>query len=331
MEPVQKDHVKTYVDTYLYNKYPLYTKKLTNAIMQDPIIDKGSTAFEDVIYEVKRARVSDALVRILNSSNVILLNCDEPLPRAFKVFCAKDFRSKDQKLKIFIDCTNVITKSKNSTDLIVEESKLISYLINAGVTMVYHKATDKILSRNYLIVEAATCFAKLFTYIIDYLVKVSIQETNKIKVTYMSAMYFLQCVMGFDTDKSIGTAKKIAGISDREATMVDILLDKASHVKGVPESDTNPFKDIKCFIRAMREVMHYDSKAISEDIIVQKWMELFGPGTVFGLEYYPALSAMMTDAYVGSFLNSQKTIENICKVNMVSYSKYILDMINQVV
>lgn len=330
MEPIEKSSVKSYGDTYLYSKYPLYSKKLTDAIMQDPLIDKKSEAFQDVIYEVKRARVSDALVKILDSPNVILLDCDDPLPRAFKVFAAKDFRG-DRKVKIFVDCTKVITKSKTSRDLIVDESKLISYLINAGVTMIYHKAHDNVLRRDSLIIEAATCFAKCFTYIIDYLIKISIQETSKIKVLYLSAMYFLTSVVGIDSTKAINIAKKIAEISDREAVMLNILMDKATYVKGASERETDPYRDIKQFVRAMRTVMKFNAKIITEDIIVERWMMMFGPGTVLGLEYFPAFSAMMTDAYVGGHINQQKTIENVCKTNMVTYSKYAIDLINSVV
>lgn len=359
MELLDKNaSVKSYMDTYLYSKYPKYSEKLTNAIMRDPMIDKSTNAFQDVIYEIKRARVSDSLVRVLNSTNVILLDCEEPLPRPFKVFCAKDYRTTEKKTKIFIDCTKVITKSKTSQDLIVDETKLISHLINAATTMIYHKATDKILKRTSLVIELATCFAKAFTHVIDYLLKISIQETSKIKTLYLSASYFLRGIIGFEEKTSSDIAKKIAGISDREANIIDLLLDKVSRKINlreeyyldapyrdeklyVPETimeadnvnlkDLNPYENIKTFIIAMREVMHFDPKAIRDDIIIEKWMTLFGPGTVFGLEYFPAMSAMITDAYVGSYLNSQKSIESICKINMVSYAKQLITLIEQTV
>ena len=330
MEPMEKSSIKSYGDTYLYSKYPLYSKKLTDAIMQDPIIDKSSEPFKDVEYEVKRARVSDSLVIILKSPNVVLLDCDDPLPRAFKVFAARDFKG-DRKVKIFVDCTKVITKSKTSQDLIVDESKLISYLINVGFTMIYHKANDNIARRTALITNATACFAKCFTYIVDYLLKISIQETSKIKVLYLSSMYFLINVVGLDNEKADPIAKKVAEITEREAMMLNILMDKAAHVKGIPEKETDPYMDIKHFIRAMTEVMKFNKKIITEDIVVERWMTMFGPGTVLGLEYLPAFSAMMTDAYVGGHINQQKTIENVCKVNMVEYTKQVLEMINQVV
>lgn len=323
-------HIKIYSDTYLYSKYPMYAKKLTTAIMKDPVIDKGTDQFQDVVFDVKRAKISDSLVKVLQSPNTILLDCVDPLPRVFKVFCARDAKG-DRKAKVFIDCTNVITKDKTSSDLIVDESKLISYLINAAVTMIYSRRLSMIQRRSYMITQATKCFSKLFTFIIDYLTRVSIQETNKNKVLYLSAMYFLVNELQIAEETAIPIAKKVSFVSDREATMLNILLDKASHVKGVPDKDTSPFKNIKTFVNALRDVMHFNKSSMSVDIVIERWMMQYGPGTVFALEYFPALSAMMTDTYVGSYLNQQRTIENVCKTDMVEYSKMTLEFIEQII
>ena len=321
---------KAYNDCYLFKKYPQYQKQMMTAIMQDPIIDKDTDAFKDVEYEVKRTRVSDSLVRILMSSNVILLDCDDPLPRALKVFACRDMKSNDRKVRIFIDCTGVITKNEKSRALVVEETKLISHLINAAICMIYRKSYDTIKRRNFLVLKAATCFAKAFTHIIDYLTKISIQESSKSKVLYLSAMYFLEGIMDFDEEKSQPIAKKIAEISDREASMLNMLMDKSINAKGVPKDEANPFENIKTFIEALREVMHFKKDIITVDIVIERWMALYGVGTVFALELFPALSAMMTDAYIGGYINNQRTIENVCKVDMVEYSKECLSLIDSI-
>jgi len=326
----QSSNLKSYSDTYLYSKYPKYSQVLTKAIMDEEMIDKASTAFKDVEYEVKRTRVSDSLVRILTSTNTVLLNCDDPLPKAFKVFGAKDYRARDKRFKVFIDCYGVITKDKTSSAYIVDEMKLVSHLINAGVTMVYYKNPTLLLRRSQMIYKAATCFAKCFTAIIDYLVKISIQETSKAKVLYLSAMYFLCGILDMDDDKAMPIAKKIAEISDREAGMINILVDRASQVRGVANADNNCYENIKRFIEVLRTVMHFNVKAISVDIVVERWMKQYGPGTMLAMEYFPAFSAMMTDAYCGAYLNQQKTIENVCKTEMVDYTKQVLGLIESI-
>ena len=58
--------------------------------------------------------------------------------------------------------------------------------------------------------------------------------------------------------------------------------------------------------------------------VIDKWMYLFGSNTVFALEYYPALSAMLTDAYCGAYINNQKTIEKVVGNTLVSYTKNVI-------
>ena len=182
--------IKTYSDTYLYQKYSLYNKRLTDAIMKDPLIEKADESFKDVIYEVKRSRVSSSLLTILTSRNTMLLECIDPLPRAFKVFVARDIKSKERNIKVFIDCTGVIMKDKKYPQYVINETKLISYLINAGISMIYHKNFNSITRSSNIVTYSTEAFSKLFTFVIDYLTKVSIQESSKIKVLYLSAMYF---------------------------------------------------------------------------------------------------------------------------------------------
>lgn len=324
---------KSYSDTYLFQKYPRYQKMLFEAIMRDPVIEKNTDEFKDVIYEISRSKVlSKSLERVLMSTNTILLDCVEPLPRVFKVFCSRDPRNRNSGIKVFIDCTNVITKRAKSAEYAIDDIKLISFLINASVCMIYHKNIT-ILTRNTTIVKSlTTCFSKLFTYVIDYLAKISIQESNKIKVMYLASMYFLIGILQIGNDARTKTlATKIAGISEREADMLDILIDKASRPKTGSHNTADPYSDIRIFVNTLADVLHLDKRVISTDIIVEKWMQQFGPGTVFGLEYLPALSAMLTDAYTGGYLNQQKTIEKICADSMVEYNKALFSILDSTI
>nr|DAL58585.1 MAG TPA_asm: hypothetical protein [Caudoviricetes sp.] len=328
--------IKTYSDTYLYQKYSLYNKRLTDAIMKDPLIEKADESFKDVIYEIKRSRVSSALLTILTSRNTMLLECTDPLPRAFKVFVARDIKSKERNIKVFIDCTGVITKDKNYPQYVINETKLISYLINAGISMLYHKNFNSIIRVSDVVTYSTEAFSKLFTFIIDYLTKVSIQESSKIKVLYLSAMYFLCNILNFDPDekRTVDIAKKVSGISEREANMLNILMTKIedrnvekTHVR----TSDNPYENIKIFIQSLRKVMHFNEKVITPDMVVERWMAQYGPGTVFGLEYFPAFSAMITDAYIGGYLNQQKTIEKVLGTTLVFYSKEAISLIDRAI
>lgn len=325
--------LKSYSDSYFYKQYPKYQKLLLDAIMTDPLIDKATEEFKGVVLDLKRQRTDEALLRILNSNNTVLLDCDTPLPRTFKVFCAKEMKGKDRgKIKVFIDASNCIVKDPKHGDYNLNETALVSYLMNAGVAMIYHKNFDIFRRRSNLNINITKCFANSFTHIIDFLAKVSIQESKKIQVTYLSAMYFLMGLLQLeDENKARDIAMKVADISRNEAILLEDAMEKACRKHSdIKEKDLNPYENIKIFVNCLRDAMHLNPKAVSLDIVVERWMMQFGPGTVFGLEYFPAFSAMMTDAYVGGYLNNQKTIEKVCGKDMVQYSKDVITMLGSI-
>ena len=110
--------LKSYSDSYFYKQYPKYQKILLDALMNDPIIDKNTDEFNtNVIGTLKHQRIEEPLIRILKSTNTVLLDCDAPLPRSFKVFCAKEMKGKDKgKVKAFIDTSTCIVKLSNGID-----------------------------------------------------------------------------------------------------------------------------------------------------------------------------------------------------------------------
>ena len=50
---------------------------------------------------------------------------------------------------------------------------------------------------------------------------------------------------------------------------------------------------------------------------------LFSPSTVFAMELFPSFATMITDCYIGGYLNNQKTIEKVLGSSMVEFSKTI--------
>ena len=326
--------LKSYSDSYFYKQYPKYQKILLDVLMNDPIIDKNTDEFNtNVIGTLKHQRIEEPLIRILKSTNTVLLDCDAPLPRSFKVFCAKEMKGKDRgKVKAFIDTSTCIVKLSNGIDYDINSLALTSYLINAGVSMIYHKKFDIFLRRTNLLLLLTTCFAKTFTHIIDYLAKISIQESNKNKLMYLAAMYFLKGIVQYDDDKRCRDyAIRIGNVSPNEANILDILIEKSAKGRKHSAKDfIDPYDNIKVFVNSMRDTLHLNDKTVTLDLVVEKWMMQYGPGTVFGMEYFPAFSAMITDAYVGGYLNNQKTIEKICGKDMVEYTKDVISTLGTI-
>jgi len=303
---------KKYSDTYLYSKYGDYEKKLFSFLMESEEIDKDSDLFADVKYEVKKQQVSNSLIKVLMSKNVILMIGKESLNKAFKVFMAKDIkRNKD--MKCFIDCTDLIVKGKDGAYVCKNTDVLIAYLVSAMNTIIYYGDEKKITMNSSLCKAGAKCFSSLFTHVVDYLYKISTNSTLKAKSLYLSSLYYLCGILGKDfSDSTIAIAKQIAGISEREAEIYKLQI------------ESNSFLNLKFFIETYSKSMRLDK--ITVDVITEKWMYLYGTGTVFGLELYPCFASMMTDTYVGCYINNQKSIEKVTGRNMVEFTKTILSV-----
>ena len=307
---------KNFASTYLYSKYNQYEQQTIDFILKAERIDQSLPEFEDIAYEVKKRAVSPALVKVLASSNVVLMRSAKPLSKAFKVFCAKDIKNNGE-MRVFIDVSGIIRMDEKSGKYVCGRNEIdifISYLVDAMSTFIYYspKGTDRIVGNAKIRSVGAKAFADLFSHIVDYLCKISTMGGYKNKCNYMAAMYYLVNLLGASetSDATKAVARKVADISEREAEIIDI------------QMNPNSYLNIKFFVDTVADVLHLNKLTL--DTVVEKWMYIYGTGTVFALELLPAFSNMLTDAYVGAYINNQKTIEKIAGTGMVEFTKTIL-------
>lgn len=309
---------KTYAASYLYGKYSEYEKKIFSFIMSGTEIDKNSNEFDDIKYEVRKRQVSSSLVKVLESKQVVLMSNEVPLSKAFKVFCAKDLKGpKKDKMKVFIDCSNIIKKDDKSGRYVCRGNNIdifISYLVSAMHTFIYYADESRITSNSKIMSVGAQAFSLLFTHVVDYACKISSMPSQKNKCIYLASLYYLGNILGKDytTEGCRRIAKKISGLSDRDAGIVDIQLKSESMM------------NIKYFIETLSNILHLNKLTL--DVVVERWMSIYGTGTIFSLEIFPAFASMITDAYVGAYINNQKTIEKIAGQNMTEFTKILLSI-----
>lgn len=304
---------KNYSNTYLYGKYPEYDKALLSFIMEGDVINKDSDDFNGIIYEVKRRQTIPALLKVLKSEVVVLMTANKALPRQFKVFCAKDLRNgKKRDLKVYIDCTDLLHKNKEGNWVCDDIDVLISHLISAMVNVIYYKDEKVLVNNANLSQIGANAFASLMTHIVDFVSKISSTPKNKSYCQYLSAKYYIANILGKDenTAGNKNICRQIAGLSERESDIIDMQLSESS------------FDNIKFFAETLSRILRINK--LSVDVIVERWMYLYGVSSVFALELFPAFSEMITNCYIGSYLNNQKTIEKITGTTMVEFSKIIL-------
>lgn len=309
---MNKTPVKTYADVYLYG-VGNYEKKFMDFFIKSEIINKDIELFDIIKSEISRAQYSTVLLKTLMSDNVVLLyNRAESLPRSFKVFAAKDIKRGDRKTRVFIDMTDILVFGKDGSIKFNTKSTdvLISNLMSALANLIYYADAEKIVGNAKLVEYGTSCFASMFTHVIDYL-RIGGVDRLREKCMYLSALYYQMTILNKEYSETIERrAKKISKINDRDAQIVS----------GILPDDT--FTNIDTFIKAVAIVIR--SESLKLDNFVERWIFLYHSGTQFGLELYPAFSTIITNAYGGAYLNNQKLIEKICGRDMVDYTNTLL-------
>lgn len=309
---------KNYGDTYLYNKGG-YEKHLVNFLMTAEEINKKDESFENIKFDIKRRQIDSCLVKILESNNVKLMIHPVPLPKAFKVFAASDIKT-DKKMRVFIDCSDLIKKIDgaykcNNIDI------LIAYLVSCISNLVYYADPKRIIMNKDIIDAGARSFSALFTYIIDYLYKISNTPQIKVKCQYLSARYYIECILNKEfTDSGRAACRNLSKMTQREEELLELQIDEETM-----------FRDINQFVDKLLTTLKLKSpeEKSGVEIIIEKWIYLYGTGTQFGLEMFPAFATMMTNCYVGCYINNQKTIEKIAGRNMIDFTKAVLKIGNE--
>ena len=305
---------KTYAQTYLYRQFPQYEKMMLEGIMQGERIDVNDDKFANIMYDVKRRQVSSDLIKVLKSKNTVLIRPAKTIPKAFKVFVAKDVKN-DKKEKVFIDVSDCIF-DKNGEYVCNHIDWIIAYLITAMNSYIYALMPNKVLSNQSIIRDGAEAFSSMFSYILDRIYKISTVQSLRKRIEYISAMYYQINILGKDYSKQMESIKaiamKVSNIEPRDAQIVDLQLEEGC------------FNTLLTFTDNLNRIFKFKDLKVS--IIVDKWMQSFGTGTVFGLEFYPAFAMMLTNTYVGGYIDNQLTIEKITGQSMVKMTKSILQI-----
>lgn len=303
--------IKPVSKSYLYRETNA-SKKMYSFVIESERVDVNSAGFEDVKYMVKRNQYTSTLSRVLDNKNVILLINKIPMPRAFKVFAFTDVKesSKSTDIKVFIDVSEIMIKTGDTYDIkSADIAKFISYLVSAMSTLIYYGKPDALLNNSTLVNTGTACYALLVGNIIDYMRIGGVDKVRE-KTIYMAALFYQVNVLMKDYTDSVSLrAEKLSGLSKRETDLI------------YTQMESDCFEDINTFVKTLAKVLKTsDLKLVN---FLDKWMFLYQAGTQMALELYPQFSTMLTNVYVGAYLNNQNTIEKIVNRDMVEYTKIL--------
>lgn len=308
--------LKTYDDSYLYQQTK-YAQNIMQFLISSDVVDKNSEAFADILYEVKSRATSPVLSKVLQSSKVVLCLNHKPMPRAFKVLYAKDIKNKSNDKKVFIDCTDIIT-SDGGTYRCKNIAILLSYLTTAMTYVIYYNLPSSIIRNNTLTQTSTEAFVDMMLYLFGFMGLPVTYADNKEKMSYILAEYYLYCILCKKDDDMIGViAKKVSGLDAQKCSFMNTALapffEKPEEITIV--EFTNKFSEFILHQSNDTDAAH----KFTVDALSDLWMKRFGPGTIFGLELFVPFATMLTDCYIGAYLNQQNTIQKVVGTNMTKF------------
>ena len=123
----------------------------------------------------------------------------------------------------FISILKPLESLDDIDDILNDINRFISYLSCALNTLIYHVDPSIILNNNQMILTSTTAFAKLCTNIIDYM-RIGGVDNIRTKVLYLSSLYYqIGILLKDDNDSAEQKAKKISGISSRDAELLRVI------------------------------------------------------------------------------------------------------------
>lgn len=307
--------IKTYRDSYLYNT-KLHKidsdknrndKTIMDFIMNSTRIDKSSSSFAGIIEDIKRQQTSTVVYDILLMDKVQLCINNYELPRAFKVFDAKDVKGGTGNT-VFIDCTGLI-EYRNGFYVCKKVDVLVTYLYNALIYILYRYSNHKFMNNSDVILSSTSCYVSLFTFILDYLRIIGYAE-NKSKISYLIGLFYLHNMMGKELDTyTKNIAARIAGVEMRSIQAYELLIEDGM------------FDNINTFVESLAKTFRL--KGFNLEVFIGKWIYLLGTGTQYASELFSSFGVLLTSAYAGAYIVQQKQIERNCAADLVKFNNAI--------
>jgi len=303
---------KTFFNCYFYGLSNEKGNTVENDILEYVTnaqrINYGDVSFKNIKDQLKARSTSAVLYRILQRGDINLCIYKKELPSSFKVFCAKDKRSESNNKKIFIDATGLI-EYQDGQFYCKDIDRLATYLTGALVQMIYYTDTTKLTNNAILQKCSVSAFVKMFSGVMDYL-KVNNYLQNRERILYIAGVYFGYSVIGLD----IESARRISAVVNRVNPM-----DQKAHDYRYIEDD---LANIDTFITSITNT--FKLVGMNTAVFANKWLFLYGKGTIYAMELYPLFLSTMMYAYAGTYLNNWKRIETTCGKDMVDIAVNVL-------
>lgn len=310
--------IKTFSDTYIYNKTAdengSMGRAVINFIKTSDRINTASSAFEQIKTQVKVRQGNAIIYKVLMNKNIVLCIGKVEAPASFKVFRAKDLLSSNKEPKVFIDCTGLFKIGADGMFVCKEIDKFCAYLLMALVNFLYYDHNTNLIDNSTIAKSSTSCFIKLFTAVLDNLRVTNFSE-NRIKIAYITGVYYAFSVMGKPLESARSYAANAIGLNSKDAGGYDYWY------------TLEDLANIDTFISFLAKTFKLGD--LNSSIYLVRYMQMYGKGTIFGLELLPSFLSILTNADSGTFINQQKTILKLCGKEVVTATNEIIKLGNE--
>ena len=304
---------KNFADCSLYAKTNAEgltaEKQLIDFLLNGQRINYGDPSFKNIRDNLKSRVNAAVLYRLLQNGGINFVIAKRELPSAFKIFYGRDPRSASRHKTIFVDVTGLIYE-QNGVFYCKDIDKFSTYLLGVLANYLYYLDNSKLLRNGNLQRASVSAFCKMFGGLLDYL-RVTGYLENRPRILYITGVYFGTNVMGLD----MATARKVSMIANKLTPQEA----KAADYYYVAEDE---FIDIDSFCNSI--INTFKLKDLTTGVVLDRWYFLYGKGTHFALELYPAFLQTVLYAYSGTYLNNWKRIESVIGRDMTDIATMIL-------
>lgn len=186
-------------------------------------------------------------------------------------------------------------------DMSIDPKKLYTLMEAAYMAIDYSNSYSRYNTNSRVIESGSRMYASMMFNAINKKFNIGIDKRKSEFVLFFAAKFFMINVLGKDLNAiSIinNTAKKLC-----KTTPAALVMDKDE------EFPLEAYKDLNSFLTALSQVCAINN--LNTRTFLETYMQMYGEGTILGLELFPYFVLNISSAMNAAFMNNQYMFENI--------------------
>ena len=192
-------------------------------------------------------------------------------------------------------------KLEKSGDMSIDPKKLYTLMESAYIALKYTTNNLRYASASNLLTHGSIMYANMVYSAINKKFNIGMDKKKSELVMYFSAKFFMINVLA----KNIDAIEIINNTAKKNCkTLSPMVIAEADD-----EFEINAYKDISLFMEELSRVC--DIHGLNVRNFLSTYMQMYGEGTLLGLELFPYFMMNICSAEHGAFMNNQYMFENI--------------------